>query len=185
VRHWTAPCTTPLGLGRGGATTQDGASLVLGFGMESRWDSGGSAAERRASQDGASLVLGIGMESSWDSGLTTSTMMSVMYGIERAPSGEGRRIQPRWGLGRGGATTQDGASLVLGFGIESRWDSGMTPRLDRRCRLGGWAGELARRRVRRQPGWIVGRSVELRPRILNPNGVSFRSPGQAKRRPGS
>ena len=50
--------------------------------------------------------------------------MNAMYGIERTRSVEGPYIQPRWGWDRGGATTQGGAALALGFGIEPRWGSG-------------------------------------------------------------
>ena len=58
--------------------------------------------------------------------------MKATYGIEGNRSIEGSDIQPRWGWGRGGTTTQDGAPLVLGFGIEPLRGSGARPSLELR-----------------------------------------------------
>ena len=49
---------------------------------------------------------------------TMPNMMSVMCGTERSRPADGRNIQPRWGWDGGCAVTQDGASLVLGFGMQ-------------------------------------------------------------------
>ena len=124
-----AEYTTPLGLESWFTTTQDGASLVLGF-----------------------------------------------------------VIEPLRGLESWFTTTQDGASLVLGFVIEPLRGSpeikGPLASLRRSFRNPGRS--LFRKAAFRSPGRSLpkkGLHFEVRGNLC-PEGAVFRSPGQAKRRPG-